>query len=54
MFSLLKSKSNKYSKNIMYTNYRCSSSFYPNPQNNNQYLLLSLAIIYYLMNKKHK
>ena len=54
MFSLL--KSNKYSKNIMSTNTnnRCYSSFYPNPKNNNQYLLLSIAIVYYLMNKKHK
>lgn len=49
-------KSNKYSKNKIYSNYRFCCSFYqkPNQNNNNEYLFLSIAIVYYLMNKKNK
>jgi hypothetical protein len=35
-------------------NYRNYSSSFPNPENNNKYLLLGLAVVYLLNNKKYK
>lgn len=52
MYSLI--VKNKYSKCLIpNNNYRNYSSSCPTPNNNNKILLLGLAVIYYLMNKKY-